>query len=450
MKKIKKSSFIQFLLTLFLSTSFSLDLPMKNPNTSIKFDFGTGKTAHGFIKVTGNMEYTKKRGYGFVSEMPVEDIDRGGKDALTSDFCTSNKPFYFVIDIPEGNYEVKITFGDRKGKSINTVKAESRRLMLKNIEMSPGEFKKERFTVNVRTPRINDKESIILKSRETNFLNWDNKLTLEFNGARPCIDAVQIKKVKNAKTVFLAGNSTVVDQEHEPWAAWGQMLPYFFKPGIVVANYAESGEAMKSFEREKRMTKILSLIQPGDYLFIQFGHNDQKPGTSYLEANTTYKEYLKKFVRQTREHKAVPVLISSMHRRKFDENGKIINTHGDYPKAMSEVAQEEQVPFIDLNAMSKVLYEALGIENSKKAFVHYPAGTFPGQQEELKDDSHHSTYGAYQLAKCIVKGIKANKLDLANYLIHDIEPYDPAHPDLFDKWNLGASPSFDLIKPDGY
>ena len=430
------------------ATCINSTVPAESP--VLKFDFGSGRVQPGYKQVTGNMEYNKESGYGFISELPVTDIDRKGKDALRSDFCTCSKPFYFVHDLPEGNYEVIVTLGDRKGESVNTVKAESRRLMLEKVVTARGEFKTDTFIVNVRTPQIDGNESIRLKSREIGYLNWDDKLTLEFGNSRPCIDAVEIREAKDVITVYLAGNSTVTDQEKEPWAAWGQMIPCFFTSGVVIANYAESGEALKSFVAEKRLKKILSTISPGDFLFIQFGHNDQKPQSSaYVEPFTGYKEQLKMFISEARKKGASPVLVTSMHRRNFDENGKIINTHGDYPEAMRQVAAEEHVPLIDLNAMSAAFYEALGVEGSKRAFVHYPANSFPGQDKELADNSHHSTYGAYELAKCVVEGIKSNVPDLAVYL-KSTPSYHPENPDPFDKWSWPVSPFFESIRPDGY
>src|SRR5205823_3705770 len=106
-------------------------------------------------------------------------------------------------------------------------------------------------------------------------------------------------------------------------------------------------------------------------------------------------------------------------------------------------------PLIDLNAMSKVLYEALGPEASKKAFVHYPAGSLPGQEKELKDDTHFNAYGAYELARCIVEGIKANRLGIARFLVDDVPAFDPAHPDPVARWSLPASPASTLTAPEG-
>lgn len=416
---------------------------------TFKFDFGEGNVAEGYQQVLPSTLYTKARGYGIASHAPVESVVRSGKDVLKNDFITSKSPFYFVVDLPEGNYEVTVLLGDSEGESVTTVKAESRRLMLENITTPMGKVESHTFMVSVRTPKIDREESIRLKPREINYLNWDDKLTIEFNDERPCVAAIEITPVEDVITVYLAGNSTVVDQEYEPWAAWGQMIPRFFGPGVVIANYAESGESLKSFIGERRLKKILSTIKEGDYLFIEFAHNDQKPGSSYVEPFTSYKEHLKIFIHEARKRGAHPVLVTSMHRRQFDESGTVINTLGDYPAAMRETAQEENVPCIDLNAMSKVLYEFWGPEQSKKAFVHYPAGTFPGQADALKDDTHFSNYGAYEIARCIVTGILSNKLELAQYLKEDIVPFDPENPNPMDGWQLPPSPDVTVVKPDG-
>ncbi|GAB3537666.1 rhamnogalacturonan acetylesterase [Pontibacter brevis] len=414
-----------------------------------KFDFGSGAVQAGFQQVLPSDTYTPARGYGIISKSPVEAVNREGTDALRSDFISSKEPFYFAVDLPEGNYEVTVLLGDPQGRSTTTVKAESRRLMLEKIETPAGKVEVHTFMVNVRTPRINAEENIRLKPREVNYLNWDDKLTLEFNNTRPCVAAIEIRQVNDVISMYLAGNSTVVDQEYEPWAAWGQMIPRFFKPGVVVTNYAESGESLKAFVGEKRLQKILSVIKPNDYLFIEFAHNDQKPGGSHVEPFTTYKDMLKHYIAEARKRGAIPVLVTSMHRRNFDAQGKIINTLGNYPAAVRQTAEEEKVAMIDLNAMSREFYEAMSPDKSKKAFVHYPAGTFPGQKTELKDDTHFSTYGAYQLARCVVEGIKKNNLKLVDYLREDVKAFDPAHPDPVENWQLPQSPDVTVVKPDG-
>jgi lysophospholipase L1-like esterase len=208
------------------------------------------------------------------------------------------------------------------------------------------------------------------------------------------------------------------------------------KPEIVIANNGESGETARSFIGEKRFAKVMSVIKPGDYLLIQFGHNDQKEKGEGVGAFTTYKATLKQFVSETREHQATPVLITSMHRRTFDADGKITNSLRDYPAAVRQLAEEEKVPLIDLNAMSKTLYEAFGPEASGKLFAR-------------GDGTHHTDYGSYELAKCVALGIKETKLPIAKYLVGSALNFDPAHPDPFETFDVPADPAGTSIKPYG-
>ncbi|RYZ28446.1 MAG: rhamnogalacturonan acetylesterase, partial [Chitinophagaceae bacterium] len=359
--------------------------------------------------------------------------------------------FYFSVKLPEGNYNVKVLLGDKTGTSVTTIKAECRRLMTEKIETAKGKFTTAQFTVHVKDSLIRSVGTKVrLKSREFEYLHWDDKLTLEFNNTSPKVCAVEITKADKIPTIFLAGNSTVVDQAHEPWAAWGQMIPAFFQPHkIAVANYAESGETLKAFKGARRLEKIWSMAKPGDFLFIEFAHNDQKPGGNHLDPFTTYKQTLKDWIAEARKRGVTPVLVTSMNRRTFDSAGKITNSLGDYPEAVRQTAKEEGVAFVDLNAMSKTLYEALGPEKSIKAFVHFAANTFPNQPNELKDNTHFSTYGAYELAKCVVKGIQQNIPELAKYLKKDLPVFDPAKPDDVAKWNLPQSSFVGTVKPDG-
>lgn len=401
---------------------------------SYRFDFGSGKVAPGYTQVIPDTAYNKDRGYGFDPGATVSAVDRGGGDALLGDFCTSDKPFFFSVDLPEGNYNVTVHLGDPAGESTTTVKAESRRLMLESVKTAHGQVVSRTFTVNVRDSRLPSGERVGLKPREEGVLHWDNKLTLEFNDARPCVCAVEIARVDDAVTIYLAGDSTVTDQTREPWNSWGQMLPRFFKPGVAVANHAESGEALRAFAAEKRLDKMLSTMKAGDYLFIQFGHNDMKERGEGVGAFTTYAKSLEQYIAQARGRGAIPVLLTPMHRRTFDADGKISNSLGDYPEAVRRTAKEQDVPLIDLNAMSKPFYEALGPEGSKKAFV---------------DNTHHNNYGSYELARCVVEGIKRNRLDLAKLLVDDLPPFDPAHHDPIERFGVPASPERSAVPPEG-
>ena len=405
--------------------------------TNLKFDFGPGKVASGYTQVLQTTTYSKELGYGFEPDSSVSCVDRGGRDALRSDLCTSDQPFFFSVALPEGNYNVTVTFGDQNAETTTTVKAELRRLMLEEVHTAPGRFTTRTFTVNVRTPQISTGEEVKLKDREktSELWAWDEKLTLEFNNQRPSVCAIRITKA-DVPTLFLLGDSTVCDQALEPFNSWGQMLTRFFKPGLAVANHAESGESLRSSLGAKRLDKVLSLTKPGDYLFIQYGHNDEKEKGEGVGAFTTYKESLKQFVAEARQRGGIPVLITPVQRRTFDAQGKTTNSHGDYPAAVRKVAKEEHVPLIDLHAMSSVLYEAWGPEASRRAFAP-------------NDGTHHNNYGSYELARCIVAGIRANKLGLMKYLVTDLGAFDPSHPDSMDAFRLPASPQRTQIKPPG-
>jgi lysophospholipase L1-like esterase len=403
----------------------------------LKFDFGPGKVKAGYLQVLPDILYTKGLGYGFEPDSQVTCADRGG-DSLRGDFCTAATPFYFSVALPEGNYDVTVTFGERRGESVTTVKAELRRLMLEEVRTPRGRFETRTFTVNVRTPRIPTGGEVKLKDRERTMeaWAWDEKLTLEFNNARPAVAAIEIVRNTRAPTLFLLGDSTVCDQPREPYNSWGQMLTRFFKPGLAVANHAESGESLRSSTGARRLDKVLSLIKPGDYLFIQFGHNDEKEKGEGVGAFTTYKASLKRYVEEARLRGGTVVLVTPMQRRTFDAAGQITDSHGDYDDAVRQTAQELGAPLIDLHAMSRPFYEALGPEESKKAFAP-------------NDGTHHNNYGSYQLARAVVEGIRSNRLALVEYLTDGLRHFDPARPDPVSSFKIPPSPLVTETKPLG-
>jgi lysophospholipase L1-like esterase len=346
--------------------------------------------------------------------------------------CPGKVESGYIRSLPmiEGNYNVTVTLGAPDAEAWTTVLAEQRRLMLERIHTKAGESVRRTFTVNVRRPG-----NIKLKPREANYVNWDDRLTLQFLG-EPAVTSIEIEPADKAITVFLAGDSTVTDQPAEPYNSWGQMLPRFFKSGVAVANYAESGESLKSFKDSHRTEKVISSIKPGDSLLIQFGHNDMKQKGEGVGAFTTYTKDLESFVKQAQEHGGHVVLCTSMNRRNFDETGKIFSTLQDYPEAVRRVAKEQNLPLIDLNAMSKPLYEAWGPERSPLAFAP-------------KDNTHHNNYGSYELARCVVEGIRTNVPELAKMLSDDVRPFDPAHPDNLGDFLIPAGPTTTTTKPAG-
>jgi lysophospholipase L1-like esterase len=417
--------------------------------TEVRFDFGADRAAAGYTEVGANARYSATKGYGFEEGATVEAVDRGG-DPLRGDFCTSREPFFFSVDLPEGNYRVKLLLGDAAGDSQTVVKAESRRLMHAPVSTKAGELVSIEFIVHLRTPAIPGGGSVRLKPREVGALHWDKRLTLEFNGARPCVAALEIAKADDVITVFLAGDSTVTDQQLVPYSAWGQMLPAFFDATVAIANHAESGESARSFVSERRQDKLVSMLKAGDYVLIQFGHNDQKAGPTHLTEPGGYQDLLRRFVADARAKGAHPVFVTSMERRNFDAEGRhIVPSLEGYPQANRDLGKELDVPVIDLNARSIRLYEALGPEETRHAFVHFPAGSFPGQTAALADDTHFTEYGAYELAKCVVEEIRTHVPALAAHLRVGIPSYDPSHPARFSDWHLPTDPPKPIVKPDG-
>ena len=434
-----------FLLTLLLAALASPATHAQEP-ASWKFSFGSGiaasyaasdaaraaSDAAGFTPVAPTAVYSKDIGYGF---------EPGANVTTSASGVVSERPFYFSVALPEGNFQVTVTLGDPSGPSNTTVKSESRRLMLQNVPIPAGQSVTRTFIVNTRTPALPPVprnapggDAVRLDQFDQGSLDWDDKLTLEFNGYRPSVQSIAITPANNLPTVFLAGDSTVTDQGSEPGASWGQMLPRFLKPNVAVANHAQSGETLKTFLTALRLDKILSQMKAGDYLFIQFCHNDEKASwpQSYVTADATYPAYLKAYIAEARRRGATPVLVTPMQRLNFDAEGHVTNSHGGYPDAMRLVAQEENVPLIDLEKMSRAFYEANGAANYTLI---------------SRDRTHETGYGAYELAKCIVLGIQQNKLGLANSIVDDFGPFDPAHPDPVANVNIPASPRRNTLPP---
>lgn len=363
---------------------------------------------------------------------------------------TSDKPFSYNTAVPDGNYRVTVTVGSKKREAQTIVRAESRRHYYDVVKTKKGEFKELTFVVNKHNPIINDKEKVKLKKREWTYKNWDDSLNLTFCGPAPAVQRIRITPDKDATTVFLCGNSTVVDQENEPWASWGQMITRWFDDQVVVANYAESGLSATTFLAQLRLEKILTQIKPGDYVICEFGHNDEKEKRPGDGAWYSYTRNLKIFADRVREKGGNIIFVTPTARRFFEDDQKTLrNTHGDYPEAMRTVANREEVPFIELNGMTHTLYETLGFEDSKKLLVHYPANTFANQPKPLADNTHFNPFGAWQVAKLIVMGLKQIQSPLADHLRADWKDYDPSYPDNPDEFVWYASGKSNLTKPDG-
>ena len=222
--------------------------------------------------------------------------------------------------------------------------------------------------------------------------------------------------------LYTIGDSTMADKikpDENPEKGWCQVLPSFFDLNkITIDNRAVNGRSTRSFINEKRWESVYKSLKKGDYVFIQFGHNDEKiaDSTRYTNPHTAYRYNLIRFVTEAREKGAIPVLFSSIARRNFNEHGVLVGTHGEYPIEARLVAQEYNVPFIDLGYFSEVLEQSYGPEKSKDLHLHFKAGEHPYYPEGKTDDTHLSYKGALEIAKIVVTELTKMNLDIATRL----------------------------------
>lgn len=434
---MKKEMFFLCFLCIFANVQASVKDTLTAP---IRFDFGGGVVAEGFIGVSAKTLYSDQLGYGFEEgAQPVETIRAPKKkkavvDSLAYDFITAQgeAPFRFSVKLPEGNYKVTVTLGDKEGTSKTTVKAETRRLMLESITTAKGEVRKESFNVNIRTPKLSAGNTLKLDSHEWDAatgliktLTWDNKLTLQFNDEHPCVCAIEIEPLHNAITVFVIGDSTVTDQRSA--GTWAQYLPRWFTGNVVIANHAESGQTLKGFRFQRRWDKVMESVKEGDYLFIQLGTNDEKSKghdpmwpsddragdwiRTHSAADTDYIWELAIMAVEARRHGVTPIIVSPMS--KFDRT-RLAPTHvmDAYGQNAPKAAELAGCAFIDLWGMSLDIIRAAGEDG-----LHV-----------YSDGTHTNDYGGYLYSLCIAKGIKENGLELAKYLVDDLIDIDPKNP----------------------
>ncbi|WP_456276451.1 rhamnogalacturonan acetylesterase [Bacillus sp. AK128] len=219
-------------------------------------------------------------------------------------------------------------------------------------------------------------------------------------------------------SIFIAGDSTASSYSSEvfPRAGWGQVLHHFFTDEIRVINEAASGRSSKSFIEEGRLRTITNQLREGDYLFIQFGHNDAKNDERYTEAMTSFKYYVSQYIDTAWNKRAIPILITPVQRRSFNEEGIMEDTHGLYPFAIHQLGLENNIPVIDLTSKSKAFIESIGVNKSKEVFLWLEPGKHEHYPHGVEDNTHFSTQGAKEIAKLIVEGIVELKIPLEKFL----------------------------------
>ncbi|MFK7693295.1 rhamnogalacturonan acetylesterase [Paenibacillus sp. HJGM_3] len=351
-----------------------------------RFDFGVDEAEEGYTKITLNDRYSPSRTYGFVRADKISALNRGEGGTLRRDFIIPYEAS-FIVDVPDGIYTVTALLGDEHAATETTIKTGEGRLVVHKLRTGSGQYVRTSFSVWVTGGR----------------------LALVFGGLAPRLNALEISHTPQTCTIFLAGDSTVTEQPTDgyPYAGWGQMLPLFVKADAAVANYALSGRSSKSFIGEGHLDAIWSRIKPYDYLLVQFGHNDQKfDEARHTEPFTTYQETLMRYIHGARERNAFPVLLTPVHRRFYEDDGTLRDTHGDYATAVRELAGREGVPLVDLAAKSKELFERLGPEGTRSIFMQLAPGEFMNFPEGVNDNTHFQEHGAIQVAGLVKEGLQ--------------------------------------------
>lgn len=226
--------------------------------------------------------------------------------------------------------------------------------------------------------------------------------------------------------IYSIGDSTMADYtasylnkfgEGYPIRGWMQLAPSLFTAQVHIHNEAMSGRSSKSFRDEGLWAKVIQQVKEGDYVFIQFGHNDSKADTGrHTEPHTTFKQNIEQYVKEIQAKKAYPILFTSIPHRKFDQEGHIVDTHGAYLTVVGEVAKSTHTPLVDLHRLVAAFLEKAGLERSKEFFLHIPPGKFASLPEGKKDDTHLSESGAKHVAELAVAALKESNLPLRAYI----------------------------------
>jgi pectinesterase len=260
-----------------------------------------------------------------------------------------------------------------------------------------------------------------------------------------CTSAINQKTT----TIFIIGDSTAAKKDlskGSPERGWGMALQCYFDEAFIrVDNHAVNGRSSKSFIGEGRWKQVLDKLQPGDYVVIQFGHNDEKPGeTRHTDPGSTFDYTLAKYVRETREKGGIPVLMNPVVRRNFaqkqvaatgddeslrnttfkdganvQEGDSLVDTHGLYAVAPRDVAQRMNCLFVDANKITHDLEQSLGVEKSKKLHMWYKPGEHPALPKGRQDNTHYNIYGAHQVAKLLADALCEEIPLLSKYRTND-------------------------------
>lgn len=231
---------------------------------------------------------------------------------------------------------------------------------------------------------------------------------------------------KMKQRIFMIGDSTMANKKpiDAPETGWGQVFSSVFTDAVEIQNHAVNGRSTKSFRSLGHWKAVHDQLQKGDYVFIQFGHNDSKANDSlkYAAAETDYRANLELYIKEIQAKGATPVLLTPVARRKFDDNGKFVDQHGDYPRVVREVAKKHHLTLIDMHVKSQKLIESQGVNASKRMFMHYPGGVYPKFPNGVADNTHFSVYGASLIANAVAADLIEQTHPLRNFLKKSVYP----------------------------
>ena len=223
-------------------------------------------------------------------------------------------------------------------------------------------------------------------------------------------------------TIWMIGDSTMSIKEKKtyPETGWGMPFVYFWDSTVTIENLAKNGRSTSSFRNEGLWQIVLDKAGEGDYVFIQFGHNDEVSTKKTYTTETEFKNNLRQYVSEARSKKAIPILLTPMARRKFDVAGKIEGTHDVYSQIVRDVAKEEKVVLFDMDKITQQLYQQFGVENSKLLFMQLKPGEHPNYPEGRDDNTHFNELGARLIAQLVLTEIRSQIPGLAERIVKPV------------------------------
>lgn len=371
-----------------------------------RFDFGPGRVARGAEAVTAATAYTPERGLGFADTSVLTEADRGGEDPLHGDFVTTQSAATFLVDLAPGDYRLTILSGDLEGPTHIAVTAEEI-AVIEPTTAAVGEVLELGFDLAL----VSEQLALTVAGTAAHL----NSLVIE---------ALPARRRGKRPTVYLLGDSTMqtYDPYWMPQAGWGQFFDRFVSDRVVVDNHSIGGRSSRSFLEQGRLDEVLRLVRPGDYVYVQFGHNDAT--VSVPERYTPpedFREYLRTYIEGTRQRGGEAIVVTPVSRRDYDADaGRFRVSFPEYVDAAISIAEELDAPLVDLSSSSRAFLDELGPEGSKQVFLHADAGVYPDRPNGVADDTHFQEHGAMQMARLVARGTAALDLRLSRQTrLHD-------------------------------